>query len=132
MRAATDSSRCGSLAWSRGALAAALAAAAVFTTARTTAGEPPAGIAIQQDLRSFGTYATVLHVAAHPDDENRGLLAYLSRIRGYRTGYLSVTRGDGGQNEIGPEFGEKLGLARTQELLAARQRLGLSPSPCFA
>ena len=89
-------------------------------TSRAVAGEPPAGIAIQQDLRSFGTYATVLHVAAHPDDENRGLLAYLSRIRGYRTGYLSVTRGDGGQNEIGPEFGEKLGLARTQELLAGR------------
>ena len=84
------------------------------------AAEPPSGVAIQHDLRSFGTYATVLHVAAHPDDENRGLLAYLSRIRGYRTGYLSVTRGDGGQNEIGPEFGEKLGLARTQELLAGR------------
>ncbi|MSU67676.1 MAG: LmbE family protein [Opitutaceae bacterium] len=91
-----------------------------LVTWRAVAGESPAGIAIQQDLRSFGTYATVLHVAAHPDDENRGLLAYLSRIRGYRTGYLSVTRGDGGQNEIGPEFGEKLGLARTQELLAGR------------
>jgi LmbE family N-acetylglucosaminyl deacetylase len=62
----------------------------------------------------------VLHVAAHPDDENTQLITYLARGRGYRMGYLSVTRGDGGQNEIGPEFGERLGLARTQELLAAR------------
>jgi LmbE family N-acetylglucosaminyl deacetylase len=85
------------------------------------AAEPPAGAAILQDLNSFKTYATVLHVAAHPDDENRTLLAYLSRGRNYRTGYLSVTRGDGGQNEIGPEFGEKLGIARTQELLAGRR-----------
>src|SRR4051794_24083396 len=85
------------------------------------AAEVPAGEAIRQDLNSFKTYATVLHVAAHPDDENRTLLAYLSRGRNYRTGYLSVTRGDGGQNEIGPEFGEKLGIARTQELLAGRR-----------
>src|SRR3954468_19275879 len=83
--------------------------------------EPMSGAAIQQELRSFGTVATVLHVAAHPDDENRALLAFLSRGRLYRTGYLSINRGDGGQNEIGPEFGEKLGVARTQELLAGRR-----------
>lgn len=100
--------------------AAAAVVALTFAPSRVIAAEPPAGAAIQQDLRGFGTYATVLHVAAHPDDENRFLLAYLSRGRTYRTGYLSVTRGDGGQNEIGPEFGEKLGLARTQELLAGR------------
>ena len=82
---------------------------------------PPSAAAIREDLRGFGIYATVLHVAAHPDDENRLLLAYLSRVRNYRTGYLSVTRGDGGQNEIGGEFGEKLGLARTHELLAGRR-----------
>jgi LmbE family N-acetylglucosaminyl deacetylase len=92
----------------------------VCAVAWVRAEEPPSGVAIQQDLRSFGTVATVLHVAAHPDDENTQLITYLARGRGYRTAYLSVTRGDGGQNEIGPEFGEKLGLARTQELLAAR------------
>jgi len=64
---------------------------------------------------------SVLHVAAHPDDENTQLTTYLARGRGYRTAYLSITRGDGGQNEIGPEFDEKLGVARTQELLAARR-----------
>ncbi len=117
MRAASVPARGGPVRWCRGALAAVVATAAVVFAG---AAEPTAGVAIQQELRSFGIYATVLHVAAHPDDENRGLLAYLSRIRHYRTGYLSITRGDGGQNEIGPEFGEKLGLARTQELLAGR------------
>ncbi len=64
---------------------------------------------------------TVLHIAAHPDDENTQLITYLARGRGYRTAYLSITRGDGGQNEIGAEFDEKLGIARTQELMAARR-----------
>ena len=64
---------------------------------------------------------SVLYIAAHPDDENTRLIAYLSRGRGYRTGYLSLTRGDGGQNLIGPELGAELGVVRTQELLAARQ-----------
>ena len=63
----------------------------------------------------------VLYVAAHPDDENTRLLAYLSNHSLLRTGYLSVTRGDGGQNLIGPELGPGLGLIRTQELLAARR-----------
>ena len=77
--------------------------------------------AIREELRAFATYATVLHVAAHPDDENTQLITYLARGRAYRTAYLSLTRGDGGQNELGPEFGELLGLARTQELLMARR-----------
>ena len=64
---------------------------------------------------------SVLYVAAHPDDENTLLIAYLARGRDYRTAYLSLTRGDGGQNVLGPDFGEKLGVARTQELLAARR-----------
>lgn len=76
---------------------------------------------IAQDLRTFRTMGTVLHLAAHPDDENTQLIASFARGRGYRTAYLSITRGDGGQNESGPEFGEKLGVARTQELLAARR-----------
>ncbi len=85
------------------------------------AGEAPAGAAIRQELRSLATTGTLLHVAAHPDDENTHLITYFARARGYRTAYLSLTRGDGGQNEIGPEFDEKLGVARTQELLAARR-----------
>jgi LmbE family N-acetylglucosaminyl deacetylase len=64
---------------------------------------------------------SVLYVGAHPDDENTALLAYLARGRGVRTAYLSLTRGDGGQNLLGTEKGELLGLVRTQELLAARR-----------
>jgi len=77
--------------------------------------------AILQELRTLRTTGTVLYLAAHPDDENTQFIAAFSRGRAYRTGYLSITRGDGGQNELGPEFGEKLGLARTQELLTARR-----------
>src|ERR1700744_6302381 len=77
--------------------------------------------AILQELRSFREMGSVLYVAAHPDDENTTLIAYLARGRDYRTAYLSLTRGDGGQNVLGPDFGEKLGVARTQELLAARR-----------
>ncbi len=80
---------------------------------------PPAGVEILPELKSFRTLGTVLHIAAHPDDENTLLITYLARGRNYRTGYLSLTRGDGGQNELGPEFGPLLGLVRTQELLAA-------------
>ena len=104
----------------RAALCAALVALIPSVSFAAESARPSAA-AIKEDLRGFGIYATVLHVAAHPDDENRLLLAYLSRVRNYRTGYLSVTRGDGGQNEIGGEFGEKLGLARTHELLAGRR-----------
>ena len=81
----------------------------------------PDPAAIRQDLRSFGTTGTVLHIGAHPDDENTQLITYLSLGRGYRAAYLSLTRGDGGQNELGRDFDEKLGVARTQELLAARR-----------
>ena len=77
--------------------------------------------AITQELRSFRELGSVLYIAAHPDDENTQLITYLARGRGYRTGYLSLTRGDGGQNVLGPEFGEELGVIRTQEFLAARR-----------
>src|SRR6185436_5962893 len=63
----------------------------------------------------------VLYVAAHPDDENTRFLAWLGNDRLLRAGYLSITRGDGGQNLIGAEQGPLLGLVRTQELLAARR-----------
>lgn len=76
---------------------------------------------ILQGLKKLNTVASVLYVAAHPDDENTRLLAYLAGEKKLRTGYLSLTRGDGGQNLIGKEQGELLGLIRTQELLAARR-----------
>lgn len=76
---------------------------------------------IVQALRKLNTVGSVLYVAAHPDDENTRLLAYLASEKKVRTGYLSLTRGDGGQNLIGKEQGEPLGLIRTQELLAARR-----------
>ena len=61
-----------------------------------------------------------MYIAAHPDDENTRLIAYLANTIKARTGYLSLTRGDGGQNLIGSEIRELLGVIRTQELLAAR------------
>ncbi|MES2765562.1 MAG: PIG-L family deacetylase [Bacteroidota bacterium] len=79
---------------------------------------------ILQSLKKLNTVGSVLYVAAHPDDENTRLLAYLAKERNLRTGYLSLTRGDGGQNLIGKEQGEMLGLIRTQELLAARRTDG--------
>ncbi len=85
------------------------------------AAEPLPAPAILQELRSFREMGSVLYVAAHPDDENTLLIGYLARGRNYRTAYLSLTRGDGGQNVLGPEFGEQLGVIRTQELLAARR-----------
>ncbi|HVT88922.1 MAG TPA: PIG-L family deacetylase [Tepidisphaeraceae bacterium] len=74
-----------------------------------------------QDFRTFQQMGAVLFIAAHPDDENTQLITYLARGRGYRTAYLSVTRGDGGQNLLGGELFEQLGVIRTQELLAARR-----------
>ena len=75
-------------------------------------------------LKKLNTVGSVLYVAAHPDDENTRLLGYLAKEKNFRTGYLSLTRGDGGQNLIGKEQGELLGLIRTQELLAARRTDG--------
>jgi LmbE family N-acetylglucosaminyl deacetylase len=72
-------------------------------------------------IRKLNVLGSVLYVAAHPDDENTRLMTYFSKDRMYRTGYLSMTRGDGGQNLIGNEQGIELGLIRTQELLSARR-----------
>ena len=85
------------------------------------AAEPSAGASILQQLQSFANMGSVLYVAAHPDDENTQIITYLARGRGYRTAYLSLTRGEGGQNLLGPQLGDALGVARTQELLAARR-----------
>ncbi len=79
---------------------------------------------ILQGLKKLNVTGSVLYIAAHPDDENTRLLAYLSKEKMYKTGYLALTRGDGGQNLIGNEQSEDLGLIRTQELLAARRNDG--------
>jgi len=76
--------------------------------------------AIYKDIKKLGVLANVLYVAAHPDDENTRLISYLSNHLSVNTTYLSLTRGDGGQNLIGPEIREMLGLIRTHELLGAR------------
>lgn len=77
--------------------------------------------AIKMALKKLNTVGTVLYIAAHPDDENTRLLAYLAKEKNLRTCYLSITRGDGGQNLIGKEQGDLLGLIRTNELLQARK-----------
>lgn len=79
---------------------------------------------IKQGLEALNVTGSVLYIAAHPDDENTRLLAYLAKEKKLRTGYLSMTRGDGGQNLIGNEQAELLGLIRTQELLSARRTDG--------
>ena len=79
---------------------------------------------IYMQLKKLNVLGSVLYIAAHPDDENNGFLPYLAKEKLYRTGYLSLTRGDGGQNLIGSEQGIELGLIRTQELLAARRQDG--------
>ena len=76
---------------------------------------------IEQSLHKLNELGTVLMIAAHPDDERTAVLAYFARGRHMRTAYLSLTRGEGGQNLIGPEQGAQLGIIRTQELLAARR-----------
>ena len=76
---------------------------------------------LQLAIRKLNVIGGALYVAAHPDDENTAFLAWSANDRLYRTAYLSVTRGDGGQNLIGDETGPLLGVIRTQELLAARR-----------
>lgn len=75
---------------------------------------------IMKSLDRLNNLGSVLMIAAHPDDENTAFIAYFARGRNMRTGYLSLTRGEGGQNLIGSEQGDKIGIIRTQELLAAR------------
>ena len=72
-------------------------------------------------LQNLNVLGSVLYVAAHPDDENTALLTYLTKGKNYRTAYLAMTRGSGGQNLIGPEKGELIGIIRTHETLQARQ-----------
>ncbi len=76
---------------------------------------------IHQAIQKLNFLGSALYVAAHPDDENQRLISYLANEKKATTTYLAMTRGDGGQNEIGPEIRELLGVIRTQELLAARR-----------
>jgi len=83
--------------------------------------QQPDASRIKLQLKKLNYLGSVLYVAAHPDDENTRAIAYLANERLAATAYLSMTRGDGGQNLIGPEFRDLLGLIRTQELMAARK-----------
>ena len=76
---------------------------------------------IYESIQKLNFLGTVLYIGAHPDDENTRLISYLSNDVKARTAYLSLTRGDGGQNLIGSEIRELLGVIRTEELLAARR-----------
>src|SRR5450759_97593 len=106
-----------------------LAAFAAFAASATDApvllaaspAETPNAAEIRLALAKLNVVGGVLYVAAHPDDENTAFLAWASREKLVDAGYLSMTRGDGGQNLIGTESGELIGLLRTQELLAARR-----------
>jgi len=77
--------------------------------------------ALAGTLRQLGSNKRVLMIGAHPDDEDTQLLVLLSRGMGAQVAYLSLSRGEGGQNLIGPELGAELGVIRTEELLAARE-----------
>ena len=83
--------------------------------------QKPSAVEIYEQVQKLNFLGKVLYVAAHPDDENTKLITYFSNNYHAQTAYLSLTRGDGGQNLIGTELREKLGAIRTQELLAARR-----------
>ncbi len=93
----------------------------LLTEARAQAPKTYTSSDILLGLKKLNVLGSALYIAAHPDDENTRLIAYLANGRLVETGYLSCTRGDGGQNLIGPELREQLGVIRTQELLAARR-----------
>ncbi len=90
-------------------------------TPKVKAQDPLTAGEIKLALNKLNTLGSVLYLAAHPDDENTRLIAYMANEKLMRTGYLSLTRGDGGQNLIGTEQGGLMGVVRTQELLEARK-----------
>ncbi len=98
----------------------------LFLTIAATAQTPkkPTASEIYQSLQKLNFVGSALYIAAHPDDENTRLISYLVNDVHANTAYLSITRGDGGQNLVGPELRELLGVIRTQELLAARRTDG--------
>lgn len=95
----------------------------IFTCYFVTAQQPkkPTTGEIYEQVKKLNFLGSVLYIAAHPDDENTRLISYFSNYYHAQTAYLSLTRGDGGQNLIGPQLREQLGAIRTQELLAARR-----------
>jgi LmbE family N-acetylglucosaminyl deacetylase len=104
------------------ALALLCVSAEVFRAAGPSEATGHVGLALM--LRKLATVGTVMHAMAHPDDENNGLVAMQSHGQGLRVVYATLTRGNGGQNEIGPELFEALGVLRTEELLAAHRHDG--------
>jgi|TARA_R110002020_G_scaffold199778_3_gene401598 LmbE family N-acetylglucosaminyl deacetylase len=96
----------------------------VFTYANAQQPAKPTASEIYHNLQKVNFIGSALYIAAHPDDENTRLISYLANDVKARTAYLSLTRGDGGQNLVGPEIRELLGVIRTQELLAARRTDG--------
>src|SRR5215216_337745 len=95
----------------------------VFVAPRLPAQERGAA-ALGELVAGLGTTARVMMIGAHPDDEDTQLIAFLAKARHVQTAYLSLTRGEGGQNLIGNELGPVLGMIRTEELLAARRMDG--------
>jgi LmbE family N-acetylglucosaminyl deacetylase len=93
----------------------------LLLVSRQAAPQERGAIALGEAVQGLGVNTRVLVIGAHPDDEDTFLIAWLSRGRHVETAYLSLTRGDGGQNLIGNELGEALGVIRTEELLAARR-----------
>lgn len=101
-----------------------LAALVSFAPLARAADGPPATLdaaALHLAIEKLTVVGSVLYIAAHPDDENTAMLTWLENEKLVRAGYLSLTRGDGGQNLVGDEQGDLLGVIRTQELLAARR-----------
>lgn len=98
----------------------------LFFTVFSYAQKPdkPTSSEIYESIKKLNFLGTALYIAAHPDDENQRLISYFANNLKARTGYLSLTRGDGGQNRLGVEIRELLGVIRTQELLAARRTDG--------
>src|SRR6478736_1817861 len=97
--------------------------APVLLGSRARAAEAPQSMdaaEIRLALQKLNVLGRVLYIAAHPDDENTRLISYWANGALFDAAYLSLTRGDGGQNLIGPELRDQLGVIRTQELLAAR------------
>lgn len=93
----------------------------LIATSITNSQQPSSSSEILLELKKLNVLGSVLYIAAHPDDENTAVLAYMSKGELLRTAYLSLTRGDGGQNLLGSEKGDLLGVLRTQELLSARR-----------
>ncbi|MEL1242119.1 PIG-L family deacetylase [Flavobacterium flavipallidum] len=93
----------------------------LFQFGRAQKPAKPNAVEIHNQIQKLNFLGSVLYIAAHPDDENTRLISYFSNEKKARTAYLSLTRGDGGQNLIGPELRELLGVIRTQELIEARK-----------